>query len=89
MLPVNATRPASAAAEREPRTIDRLSGTIKISPTTSSEPVATARDDRAAYLLAELRCVALRARLVACAAVAWLRDCGLLEHVTPPNGVAL
>ena len=66
MLSVNAARPASAAAEREPHTIDRPSSTIKLSSTTPSEPVATSRDDRTAYLLAELRCAALRARLVAC-----------------------
>ena len=66
MLSVNAARPASAAAEREPHTIDRPSSPIKFSSTTPSEPVATGRDDRTAYLLAELRCAALRARLVAC-----------------------
>ena len=66
MLPMKAARPASAAAEREPHTIDRPSSTIKVSSTTPSEPVATSRDYRTAYLLAELRCAALRARLAAC-----------------------
>ena len=66
MSAVNAARPASAAAEREPHTIDRPSSPIKFSSTTPSEPVATGRDDRTAYLLAELRCAALRARLIAC-----------------------
>ena len=107
MLSINATRPASAAAEREPRTIDRSSSTIKISSTTPPEPIATTRDDRTAYLLAELRCAALRARLAACeidaigialrggmidpdTAVAWLHDCGVLDHVrpAPPHGGA-
>jgi hypothetical protein len=63
---MKAARPASAAAEREPHTIDRPSSTIKVSSTTPSEPVATSRDYRTAYLLAELRCAALRARLIAC-----------------------
>jgi hypothetical protein len=66
MSVLDAPRPALAAAEREPRTIDRPSSAIRITSTTPPDAVATVCDDRTAYLLAELRCAALRARLAAC-----------------------
>jgi hypothetical protein len=46
--------------------IDRAGSAIGTSSITPSNPVATAADDRTAYLLAALRCAALRARLAAC-----------------------
>jgi len=64
MLAVDAERPALAATRREPRMSDRAGGAIDTSPTTAPDPVATACDDRTAYLLAELRCAALRAQLM-------------------------
>jgi hypothetical protein len=43
MLPINAGRPASAAAGREPRAIDRTGSAIDFSPSTPPDPIATAR----------------------------------------------
>ena len=63
MLSVNAARAAPATTGRDR---DRASGTTGISPTTPPNSVAIAHNDRTAYLLAELQCAALRARLAAC-----------------------
>jgi hypothetical protein len=49
---------------RGPQVGDRAGGAIDTSPTTAPDPVATVCDDRTAYLLAELRCAALRAQLM-------------------------
>jgi hypothetical protein len=65
MLSLNAARAAPATTGRDPQVSDRASGTTGISPTTPPNSVATTHNDRAAYLLAELRCAALRTRLVA------------------------
>jgi len=64
MLANNATRAAPAETGRDPQVIDRAGGAIDISPTTAPDPVTTVCDNRAAYLLAELRCAALRAQLM-------------------------
>jgi len=105
MLATNAARAAPARTGHDPQ-IDRAGSAIGLSPSIPAKPLATASQERTAYLLAELRCAALRARLAACeidgigialrgglidpaTAVAWLRDCGLLEYVTPPHGAAL
>jgi hypothetical protein len=57
-------RRAPATTGRDPQVSDRASGTTGISPTTPPNSVATTHNDRTAYLLAELRCAALRARLI-------------------------
>jgi hypothetical protein len=64
VLAGNGLRAAPAETVRDPRVTDRHSGAIDISPTTAPDPVATVCDNRAAYLLAELRCAALRAQLM-------------------------
>src|SRR3989442_14434238 len=66
MLTVDAARPAPAATVREPQISDRADSAIDISTTTTANSVATIQHDRTAYLLQELRCAALRARLAAC-----------------------
>jgi hypothetical protein len=66
MLSVNAARAAPAVTGRDPQTIDRAGSAIGMSRTTPPDAVATVCDDRTAYLLAELRCAALRARLAVC-----------------------
>jgi hypothetical protein len=65
MYSINAARVAPAATGRDPQVSNRASGAINISPTTPPNSVATTHDDRTAYLLAQLRCAALRARLAA------------------------
>ena len=64
MPPTNAARAAPAATGRDPQVTDRHSGTIGFSPSTAPEPLATASQERTAYLLAELRCASLRAQLM-------------------------
>jgi hypothetical protein len=66
MLPIDAGRPASAATVREPQRDDRAGSAIFNSPTTTTDPAATAHNNHSAYLLQQLRCAALRARLLAC-----------------------
>jgi hypothetical protein len=61
---------------------------------------ATSQKDSGSFLISQLGCATLRARLAACeidsigvalrgglidpeTAVAWLHDCGVLNHVTP------
>src|SRR6516164_3767034 len=69
---------------------------------TAAPPAATSEEDRVSFVLAQLRCGALRARHLACevdaigialrggmippdTAVAWLRDCGVLDDVASPQ----
>jgi hypothetical protein len=58
MHPRNAARVTPAAAERDPREFDRAGGAINPTHTTPSLPTPIL------YLLAELRCSSLRARLI-------------------------
>jgi len=68
----------------------------------TAPPSATSEEDRVSFVLAQLRCGALRARHLACevdaigialrggmippdTAVAWLRDCGVLDDVASPQ----
>jgi hypothetical protein len=62
----NAARAAPAVTGRGPQVGDRASGAINVSPTTPHNSVATTHCDYTAYLLVELRCASLRARLTAC-----------------------
>jgi hypothetical protein len=66
MLSVNAARAAPVVTGRGPQVSDRASGAIGISLTTPPNSIATTHNDYTAYLLAELRCAGLRARLVVC-----------------------
>jgi hypothetical protein len=64
MLATDTARAPPAVTGQDPRVTDRHSGAIDISPTTAPDRLATVCDNRAAYLLAELRCAALRAQLM-------------------------
>jgi hypothetical protein len=66
MPALDTARAAPALTERGPECTDRLPGAIDISLNTPPNSVPNADPDHTAYLLAELRCAALRARLVAC-----------------------
>ena len=65
MLATNAARAASVRTGHDSQ-IDRAGGAIGLSPSIPPKPPATASQERTAYLLAELRCAALRPRLAAC-----------------------
>jgi len=64
MVAKNTARAAPAATGHGPQVSDRAGSAISLSPSTPPKPLATASQQRTAYLLAELRCASLRAQLM-------------------------